>query len=264
MRFPSRVGIVLGLSLLATAIMLLVRPFPQPPEYHQFADQRPFWGIPHFGNVISNLPFIAVGAWGMVYLIYPAPRRHDGFFLEAGERWPYLVFFLCIGLTGFGSMYYHARPNNDRLLWDRLPLAMGFMALFAILIAERIERRSGLWLFVPLIAVGASSVIYWHQSELAGQGDLRFYLLVQFLPLVALPLMLLLFPPRYTRSALVWYAVAKVLELLDTVIYAQGQIVSGHTLKHLVAGGSAYLILHMIQRRRPIPLGEQRATGLPP
>src|SRR5262249_18732432 len=88
--------------------------------------------------------------------------------------------------------------------------------------------------------------------------DLRFYFVVQFFPLVALPLLFLFFKPRYTGTgdmiaSLACYGLAKVVEVLDANIYAQGGLVSGHTLKHLIAGGgSAYLVLVMLQRRRPI------------
>ena len=133
-------------------------------------------------------------------------------------------------------------------------LAVAFMALFTSVLAERIDVRLT-WLLLPLVFLGAGSVLYWGWTENQGRGDLRPYLLVQFFPMLALPLLLVLFPPRYTRTgdlvgALAWYAAAKVLELADVPIYNQGQIVSGHTLKHLLAAFSAYLVLHMLKRRR--------------
>jgi hypothetical protein len=177
--------------------------------------------------------------------------------LTSAERWPFWGFFAGIALTGVGSAYYHSDPNNERLVWDRLPLAVAFMALFTSVLAERIDVRLTR-LLIPLTLIGGGSVLYWGWTEAQGAGDLRPYLLVQFLPMLALPLLLILFPPRYTRTrdlvgALVWYGTAKVLELADVLIYNQGQIVSGHTLKHLVASFSAYLILHGLQRRRGIP-----------
>ena len=108
-----------------------------------------------------------------------------------------------------------------------------------------------------LVALGTGSVLHWHFTERAGAGDLRFYLMMQFYPIVVLFALLALFPPRYTRTgdlvaSLASYGVAKALEILDGQVYTQGGIVSGHTLKHLVAGVGAYLILHMLQRRRPV------------
>ena len=170
--------------------------------------------------------------------------------------------------VGVGSAYYHWEPNNERHVWDRLPLAVAFMALFAIIIAERIDRRVGMWLFVPLMALGGGTVLYWHWTEVWGRGDLRPYLLVQLYPMLAVPAILLLFPARYSRTAdlfgcLAWYAGAKGLELLDSPIYSQGQIVSGHTLKHLVAAVSAYLVLFMIQHRHPLPKPSAPVMAVP-
>src|SRR6266446_5724945 len=246
-----RTWLVVATALVPIGVLLVVPPFAQPLWYHDFADQRCLCGIPHMWNVVSNLPFVAVGVWGVWYLL--EARELPGF-ADARERWLYVIFFTAIALTGGGSAYYHSDPNNDRLLWDRLPLALAFMTLVAIVIAERIDRRAGLWLLVPLLALGGGSVVYWHVTELWGRGDLRPYFLAQLYPLLALPLILLLFPPRYTRTAdlygaLAFYVAAKLLEMLDKQVYSQGQIVSGHTIKHVLAAVSAYLVLHMIQRR---------------
>jgi hypothetical protein len=257
MPFRVRVGILLALSTLVTVVMLAIPPFAQPLWYHNFADDRTFVGVPNAANVLSNIPFVIVGVIGLWFLMSPATKEPGRSFMDPAERWPYAFFFLFIALTGFGSAYYHARPDNDRLLWDRLPLAIAFMAFLAIMISERISRRASTILFWPLVFLGAGSVVYWHQSEVHAAGDLRIYLLVQFYPLLAIPLILWLFPPKYTRTAdlfgaLAAYLVAKLLELLDTQVYAQGGLVSGHTLKHLFAAVTPYLIYHMIKHRRAI------------
>jgi hypothetical protein len=246
--------LLIGLAI-PVAVLLLVPPYAQPLWYHDFADQRCLVCVPNALNVVSNLPFVLVGGWGLLFL---ASRRSLGAFRDPAERWSYFVFFAGIALTGVGSAYYHWHPDNARLLWDRLPLAVAFMAFFAAVIAERIDRRAGLWLLVPLAVLGGGSVVYWHLTEVWGRGDLRPYFLVQFYPLAAMPFILLLFPARYTRAAdvwgvIAWYAGAKGLELLDGAIYTQGQVVSGHTLKHLVAAVGAYMVLFMLQHRRPLP-----------
>ena len=210
--------------------------------------------MPHALNVVSNLPFVLVGGWGLLFL---ASRRSAEAFREPAERWAYYVFFAGIALTGVGSAYYHWHPDNPRLLWDRLPLAVAFMAFFDAIIAERVDLRAGLRLLVPLALLGAGSVLYWHWTELEGRGDLRPYLLVQFYPLAAVPFLLCCSPPRYTRAAdvwgvIAWYAGAKGLELLDAAIYSAGHVVSGHTLKHLVAAVGAYMVLFMLQHRRAL------------
>jgi hypothetical protein len=230
-------------------------PTPQPLEYHAFADQRTLFGIPHALNVLSNLPFIVVGLLGLWYMADPASRR-PGAFLDASERWPYWVYFVGLVLTGIGSSYYHANPCNETLTWDRMGLTIAFMGLFAAILAERVHPRCVHWLLGPLVLAGLGSVLYWDYTERFGLGDLRFYLTVQFFPLFVVPVLLLLYPPRYTHAgdlvaSLLCYGIAKALEYFDGKVYMNAGFVSGHTLKHLVAGLAAGFILLMLLRRQP-------------
>jgi hypothetical protein len=257
--FWLRLLLIAALGVVAVAWLVLWPRFPQDITYHNFADQRAPFGVPHFWNVVSNAPFLAVGALGLWFVLRPAAARPGGPFLTPAERWPYVVFFLGVALTAFGSSYYHLDPSNDRLLWDRLPMAVAFMALFAAVVAERVNLKAGLRLMPLLVAAGLASVLYWHWTERQGCGDLRFYYLVQFYPMLILPLLLLFFPARYTGTsyllgALGWYLLAKVFEHpLDAPIFALGGIVSGHTLKHLAAALAAFWVLEMLRRRRPVP-----------
>jgi len=243
-----RVWIIVGIGLAAIVTVLFLPPIPQDPAYHDFADRRPFLGIPNALNVLSNAPFVLVGALGLAFV-----RRRAA--LE--ERTALLILFAGVGLTGFGSAYYHLAPGNVTLFWDRLPMTIVIMSLFAVIIAERISLTAGRRLLPILLLAGAGSVAYWLVGELSGAGDLRPYALVQFFPLVAIPLILLLFPPRYTRGAdllgaLAWYALAKLFEALDAQIFAVGGVVSGHTLKHLASAVAMYWILRMVRTRRAI------------
>jgi hypothetical protein len=263
--FRLRVLALVGLTLAAAGAAAAAPRIAQPQWYHNFADQRCLLGIPHALNVLSNLPFLEVGVLGVAFVASPAARRPGGPFTHPGERLRYAVVFAAIALTGLGSAYYHAAPGNARLVWDRLPLAVAFMAFFAITLAERVHPRAAA-LFLPLALLGGASVIYWHLSEVHGGGDLRLYLFVQLYPLLATPVVLLLFPPRYTRgadlvAALLCYLLAKALEVLDTHVYAQGGLVSGHTLKHLVAGLCAGWLLYMVWKRRPVHLVAQCPEG---
>ena len=252
-----------GLTLLfvITAVIavvdLLLPRIPQPQAYHMFADQRSFLGIPNFGDVVSNVPFAIFGLWGLVFLLRPNSEAISEHFIDKRERWFYLIIFFGLFLTAFGSSYYHLKPSNARLVWDRLPMTIVFMSLVSALIAERINLRIGLWLLPILLLIGVGSVLQWYMSELHGVGDLRFYATVQTYSVLFL-LMALLFPPRYTcGSGLVFvagfYILAKILEVLDKQIFSLGHVVSGHTLKHLAASLAGYWILRMLQRRRPIP-----------
>jgi hypothetical protein len=261
--------------LLATSVSVLVigaywiaaDPTPQPAWYHDFADQRRLLGVPHTLNVLSNLPFVLAGLGGILFM-WSARSRRPGIFLEAPERAPYWVYFIGLVLTGLGSAYYHADPTNARLVWDRLPLTVTFMGLFTAILAERLDKACARWLLAPLVLLGAASVLYWDYTERIGAGDLRFYFTIQFFPLIVVPILLATCPPRYTGAgdllaSLLCYGLAKALELLDGQVYTGTAFVSGHTLKHFVAGIGAGLIIVMLMRRRPVQATRSRITVLP-
>jgi hypothetical protein len=247
---------ILALAATASLVVVLVRPpLAQDPAYHVMADHRTLLGIPNCLNVLSNLPFAAVGLLGLAVVF----RRSAGgptLFLDPWERWPYFALFVGTALTAFGSAYYHLAPGNGRLVWDRLPMTLAFMGLLTALIAERVSLQVGRKLLGPLLVLGASSVLYWYWGELRGSGDLRFYILVQFGSLLLVVLLMILYPARYPGAGYVFaglavYAVAKWLEFADQRIFAVGQIVSGHTLKHLAAAAGVSCIAAMLWARRP-------------
>ena len=140
-----------GLTLAAIVAMALVPRIPQDPSYHNFADQRALLGVPNFLNVVSNLPFLAVGIAGLLFLARPV---FGECFLAQSERPAYLTFFLGIALTSFGSAYYHLAPSNERLVWDRLPMSIAFMSLLAAIIGERIDAKAGVISLLPLLMLG--------------------------------------------------------------------------------------------------------------
>jgi hypothetical protein len=245
--------LLLAVAVLIAIIALLLPPIPQPLAYHNFADQRAWLGIPNFGDVVSNVPFAIVGLLGLIFLRQP----HSDKFADPRERWLYVVMFAALILTAFGSAYYHLAPGNARLVWDRIPIMIVFMALLAAVIAERVSVRAGLWLFPLLQAAGIGSVLVWRAGELQGHGDLRFYAAVQVYAILVL-LVLLLVPSKYTRgsdfAAVVgFYVLAKILEESDRQVFALGHLVSGHTLKHLAAAAAGYWILRMLQKRDFLP-----------
>ncbi|HTX16024.1 MAG TPA: hypothetical protein VMD77_12075 [Candidatus Baltobacteraceae bacterium] len=229
---------------------------PQNEAYHNFADDRPLLGIANCLNVISNAPFLLIGLAGIGFVLR-GTRAGGKLFLDPRERWPYFAFFVGVALTAFGSSWYHHQPNDRTLVWDRIPMTIGFMSLVAAVVAERISVRAGIRLLLPLIAIGAGSVVYWDITQAHGHGDLRPYAIAQFGSLLVLLLIFALFPARYTRSmdfvaALAFYGVAKAFEAADKLVFSMGHIVSGHTIKHLFAALSTYWILRMLRLRRPI------------
>ncbi|HEY1467478.1 MAG TPA: hypothetical protein VGF61_00435 [Candidatus Acidoferrum sp.] len=255
----KRTGFAVILSLtLAVAIAAILAPrVPQPLAYHNFADRRAWLGIANFADVVSNAGFAIVGLWGLGILLGKPSRAQ---FVDARERWPYVIVFAGMVLTAIGSSYYHLAPDNDRLVWDRLPMTIVFMALVAAMIVERISLPVGLVLLPILLLVGIASVVQWHLSEINGAGDLRFYAALQAYAVLLL-LAILLLPPRYTRSsdfAIVvgFYVLAKITEAADRAIFALDHAVSGHTVKHLAAAAAGLWILRMLQKRRPVGRAE--------
>lgn len=241
-----RTLLLLTLAAVAVVAVALQPSIPQPPGYHDFADARALLGVPNALNVLSNLPFVIVGVWGLLACRSPF-----------AERGMYAAFFAGITLTGLGSGWYHLAPDHERLVWDRLPMTLGFMALLSATIAERIDLALGRRLLVPLLVAGLASVYYWILGERSGAGDLRPYILVQFLSLAVIAALLALYPRRYSHTHLLWcglaaYAAAKLCESLDHAIYeATRHLVSGHTIKHLLAAvGLAWLARMLALRAR--------------
>jgi hypothetical protein len=258
--FEARALGFLGLGIVALGVVFCLPPIPQDPSYHAFADDRTILGVPNFLNVTSNIAFLVVGALGLSSLLRHDAVRQGGPVQERAELWPLLVLFAGVLLTAFGSAYYHLAPDNDRLLWDRLPMTVAFMGFFASMIGERIGVRAGAWLLWPLVWLGGASVLSWYLGERSGAGDLRLYGFVVFFPLVSILLLLGLFPARYTRGgdvlvALGWYTLAKVVELgvMDHAIFHAGRVVSGHTLKHLSAALATFWLFLRTRYRRPLP-----------
>ncbi len=215
----------------AVAAVFWLDRIPQDPAYHQFADSATLFGVRNFLNVATNLPFLLAGVAGLA-------RRTRG--RVPASRAQYLVFCAAVALVGVGSAYYHWSPSTPTLVWDRLPMTVAFMALFSAVIQDRVSERLGRLLLWPLVIVGAGSIAWWHCSELAGRGDLRPYGIVQFLPMLLIPLMLLSFSGRGLRAEWLWstlaiYVAAKAAEYFDGVVFAATGILSGHSLKHLLA-----------------------------
>lgn len=215
----------------AIAAVFWLDRIPQDPAYHQFADTAELLGVPNFLNVATNLPFLLLGVAGLAQWM----RRR-----VPASRAQYLVFCAAVALVGIGSAYYHWSPSTPTLVWDRLPMTVAFMALFSAVIQDRVSERLGRILLWPLVIVGAASIAWWHWSELAGRGDLRPYGIVQFLPMLLIPLMLLSFSGRGLRADWLWftlaiYVAAKIAEHFDGPIFAATGHLSGHSLKHLLA-----------------------------
>ncbi len=246
-----RVGVLALCALLAPWLAAWLLPsFAQPQSFHDYADQRVWLGVPHAADVLSNLPFFVVGALGLRFALLGWRAQNPNAFSDQRAAWPYALLFLGIFLTAFGSAWYHAQPNDATLLWDRLPMALGFAGLIAGTLTDRAPQRLAQSL-LAFAAVGAGTVLHWHVS-----GNLVPYLVMQVGFIAAALIATAWIMPRYTHANRIYaaaglYAVAVILERLDHQVYALlGGWVSGHTLKHLFACATILMVLSMLRARR--------------
>lgn len=240
------IGLIIGTFFLVLALVLFTKPVPQPLSYHDFADKHMYLGIKNCLNVISNACFLFTGGYGLY-----AVRRSGVFPMF---KWVYYWLFIGIIWTAFGSAYYHFSPDNNSLVWDRIPMTIVFMSLLSATVAEFIDTRAGILLFPLLLIAGIGSVWWWHYTESLGRGDLRAYLLVQFYPVLVIPVILVLFPAtsyqkgvRQLVMVVIWYVIAKLFEQFDNPVFSMLHVVSGHTLKHVAAGVSTWYLVRLFQ-----------------
>ena len=223
----ARINLLALCALIAPWLAAWLLPFfAQPQSFHDYADQRAWLGLPHAANVLSNLPFLIVGVLGLRYTLHGWRNENRNAFTDQSTAWPYTLLFLGVLLTAFGSAWYHARPSDVTLVWDRLPMALGFAGLVAGTLADRAPQRT-LQFLLAFAAVGAGTVLYWHVT-----GNLVPYLVMQAGFVAAALLATAFIPTPYTHANRIYaaaglYALALILERFDHHVHA------------LLGGGSA-------------------------
>ena len=235
------------LALLALAAIDPV--LQQSATYHGFADQRFLFGARNAMDVLSNLPFAAFGLAGIWTL-----GRMSETAVSKAQRQLALLFFTGLIATAACSMWYHLAPDDTRLAFDRYGMVLPFAGLLGLAASDRISHRAGRGLAMGVLVFGSWSITIWSVS-----ANLLPWAALQFGGMV---LLLCLARTRAGENALCvpwgaifWiYAAAKVLELTDGQVYQlTNEMISGHTLKHIVASGAALPIIWVMRRRgRPL------------
>jgi len=239
--------VVAALAALLPLLFFGFGPIAQIETYHDLADQRTLLGIPHFWNVVSNLPFLVIGLMGLRLL---CTRRED-----AQAAW--VTLFAGIALCAFGSVWYHIAPSDPTLVWDRVPIGIAFMGFFCALLAEHLDgagKRAARLALFPLASFSVAAILWWRSS-----GDLSLWIWVQLAPMLAIVMVLALLRGRYSHRrymawALAWYVLAKALELGDTAVMGwTGGAMSGHALKHFAAAAGVWCLYLMLRDRTAEP-----------
>jgi hypothetical protein len=200
------------------------------PHGHPFVDARALGPLPNAVDVLSNLPFALFGAWGLWRLgrcsaVLPAPQR-----LAAG------VFFTGLLCTFAGSSYYHWAPDALGLMLDRIGMGVAFAGVLGLAVAERVSARAAAaTTFVTCVSAMLAA------ATCAATGNVLPWACIQFGGM-ALVLAAAFLKPEHRAVGVRWlplialYALAKLLEAGDEwVFHATGELVSGHSLKHVAA-----------------------------
>jgi hypothetical protein len=244
--------LIVCFTIVVIVSFFIMAPIAQDTMYHQFSDKNPFLGIPNALNVLSNLPFLVAGCLGLFCVIH---IRNLNILYE--NKYAYITLFLGAALVSFGSAYYHLYPSNNTLVWDRLPMTIAFMGLISIITSEFISIKLGKVILIPLLLIGFLSVIYWHITEMNGNGDLRPYIVVQFFPLIAIPIVISSFTSSFEKTDHYWwllftYVLAKLFEHFDLFIHDILVFISGHSLKHISAAIGLFILIKGYQAKGKI------------
>lgn len=247
MRYKNHI-IALITLLALSAYLILTQPVAQDLSYHSFADQNMYFNIANTCNVLSNLPFLLVGIYGLRLFLL------NNSLCDNHIKLNYQLFFIGLMITSFGSGFYHYTPNNLTLIIDRFGIAISFMALFTAYLGEYINVKQGRMLLWPLIALSILSVVYWGVSEQYGQGDLRLYALVQIIPMLLLPIIFICKKWRYSHQKycfvlIIVYVLAKLVEHFDQQIFNALAFISGHSIKHLLAAFAGFWVCWLLKNR---------------
>lgn len=235
---------------------------PQAAHYHDFADQRPLLGLVNAADVLSNLPFLLLGVWGLLATCKtPAETLRS----QGGTPWLLLVFGGLV-LTALGSSYYHLLPGDVRVFWDRMGMVPVFAGVLGLALQSLLNTRSA-WLSALCVLLGGPLALWiWLQT-----GQLLPWAVLQgagMVLLVVLAVWQQRSPPaaqliRWPLAAIVaWYALAKLFELGDAAVWAgSGHLVAGHALKHLAAALAVLPLLRSLQQLRHLAHANGASAG---
>lgn len=257
MRPDTRSSLEVVLAVMAAALLALAfsgSPIAQVAGYNEFADQRVLWHVPFAADVLSNAGFLLAGLAGIVGL-----RRLPARAISNMQRAMAMLFFAGVLLTALGSAWYHAHPDDAGLAVDRSAMAVAFAGLLGLAVAVHVSERAAALAGLALLVLGPVAVHAW-----ASTGNLRPWVVLQGGGVLVLVWLAMLRPCTGAPQIDWWlvilaYAVAKLFEVADHEVYAlTAGVMSGHTLKHLVAALAAWPVISGLAALRIRHRGQNR------
>lgn len=262
-RLARREACLIGAATLLLLLALLAPEITGPGAASaQFADTRKLASLPNALDVLSNLPFLVLGLLGL-HRLHSLEHAHEqgnegtaaGF---AHDELPVnaldcaWLFFAGLVLVAAGSAFYHLQPDDVlRLAGDRAAMAVAFAGVIGLAVCERVSQRAGWPAACIALAAGLLAVAVFHET-----GNVTPWAVVQFGGIALVLVMALLRPlragARSMQLKLGWiiaaYALAKLFEIADVAVFeATQQLISGHSLKHLVAALAAIPVLRAVR-----------------
>ncbi|QUJ70064.1 hypothetical protein KDD30_18100 (plasmid) [Photobacterium sp. GJ3] len=254
-----RTLLLIASACILVLLILLQSPVILPPDVDTDTSSRQISDVHPLHVIVSSLPLAIVGFMG-IRMLSLIPKKQADRVVEPEIATAYFLFFQALLATSLGAVYYDLLPTPFGLMLDRIPGAIALVSLYCIVLSEYVRPALGTKLLFPLNIYAVFSVVYWYWMTTAASGtaDLSAYMLVQLLPILHLPLILLLYQGRwpdrpYYLAAFMCYGVAIGAESLDAEVWGMTQgIISGHCVKHVLAacaGGWVYLMLRQRLRR---------------
>lgn len=226
----NRLHLCCATTLIGLILLVSTPRIPHSPTHHIFADMRNILGVPNTLNVLTMYPYLLIGVPGFVFCL---SGSCFGISLK-GEVCGWVLFYTGIATAAFGSAYYHLKPDDDRVIWDRLPLMISTVSLLSNLVIERVDERVGISCLISLLMLVFVSAAFERTFD-----DLRLFIIFHFIPCFAIPILVFSFPPKYTHSvywfwATGFYFLSRFNSLADKKLYSIDRyIISGHSLEHL-------------------------------
>lgn len=238
--YPARaiasLALIVGLVLISVSKLLVLG---DEAHFMNFADKRAMLGVDNAIDVLTNIGFLVVALLGL-RAVAQSPAADDG---DKARRLTGFITFAAVLATAFGSTWFHLNPTHETLLWDRLPMAIGFSSLVCLLIVDRISARAGLWMLGGLTTFALWSIYQWQYLNFATP-----YTALQVGSILAVLLMAWLHSKGRIANRYIWltalgYVIAKVFEALDRPLFELTGFISGHSLKHIMAALALYALV---------------------